>query len=398
MAPPVVGPDEMLACAWFGKEKVEVIRAKKPHLIESTDAIMKVTSTCICGSDLHLYLGFVPGMEPGDIMGHEFMGVIEEVGADVRKVKVGQRYVSCFDIGCGECFYCKHNLFSCCMRSNPSNMTCGLYGHKLGGFYGYSHITGGFPGGQAQYVRILWADVNLLKVPEGMEDKKVVLLSDIMPTGWHGARLANVEKGSRVAVWGCGPVGQLAAHSAFVQGAEKVAIIDTIPYRLEYAKKWLPNLHTINFSKVQVADALHDFFGTTTAPDCSVECVGVHYTKSWRHKLELLAGAETDPSDTINEIIFSTRKGGNIGVIGAYVGFCDHYNLGGFMEKSLHMAGGQTPCQKYWPELLKLIQEATLTPWKVITHELPLTEAPHAYKIFNEKQDGCVKVVMHPWD
>ncbi|CAL5229613.1 g12974 [Coccomyxa viridis] len=393
VAPPAVGPDEMLAVAWFGKEKVEVIRAKKPHIIEPTDAILKVTSTCICGSDLHLYLGFVPGIEPEDILGHEVRQLFisskrlglhtlsglhyswaswRKSARDVKKVKKGERYVCCFDIGCGECFYCQRQLFSCCMRSNPSNMTCGLYGHKLGGFYGYSHITGGYPGGQAQYARVLWADVNLLKVPEGMEDNKVVLLSDVMPTGWHGATLANVQKGNRVAVWGCGPVGQLAVHSALVKGAEKVANVDSVQYRMDYVKKWLPKVQTIDFSKVHVAEALHNFFGTTTAPDCSIECVGVHCTKSWRHELELMAGAETGPSDTINEILFSTRKGGKIGVIGAYVGFCDHYNLGGFMEKHLHMAGGQTPCQKYWPQLLKMIQEGMLTPWKRPAKSPPL--------------------------
>ncbi|KAK9908225.1 hypothetical protein WJX75_004550 [Coccomyxa subellipsoidea] len=390
--------DKMLAVCWEGKEKMVVREVPRPHLKEPTDVVIKVTSTCICGSDLHIYENVIPGMEPGDIMGHEFMGIVEEVGSDVKNSKKGDRAVVCFDIGCGKCFYCQRGLYSCCSVTNPSQMVCPLYGHKIGGFFGYSHITGGYPGGQAQYARVPFADVNLLKIPSNLPDKKVILLSDILPTAWHANELAGVGKGDRVAIWGAGPVGQLAAHCAFVRGADRVIIIDDVEYRLQYAKDHMPKIETIKFDKVKVPEELHKKFGTTTAPDVGIEAVGVHYAKSWVSKLEMATGLATDPSDMLNEIIYSVRKGGRIGVVGVYVGYTNHFNIGGFMEKGMSMAAGQTPCQKYWPHLLKLVQEGTLTPDMVITHELPLTKAPEGYEIFNKKEEHCVKVVMHPWE
>ncbi|MCO5580249.1 hypothetical protein L7F22_034115 [Adiantum nelumboides] len=386
----------MKAAEWHGKQNVKLNDHRPtPVVTHPGDAILQVTSTCICGSDLHLYVGAMPGMSPGDILGHEFMGVIQDVGSDVKSFKKGDRVVACFDISCGNCFFCKKlNLFTCCEVTNPSKDIQGMYGDRTGGFFGYSHMTGGWPGGQAEYVRVPLADVNLLKVPDDMPDQKVVLLSDILPTAWHANELGEVGSGDHVAIWGAGPVGILAAHVAKVRGADKVFLIDEFDYRLEHAKKKIPGLKTINFQKEKVYDVLRREL--PHGPDVGIDAVGMHYAKSPLNKLEIATGLETDTPEVLNDVVYNVRKGGRVSVIGAYGGFTNHFNVGAFMEKSLTMRGGQTPCQRYWPTLLSMVRKGELDPTIVITHEGPLDQAAHLYKIFNEKEDGCIKVVMHP--
>jgi threonine dehydrogenase-like Zn-dependent dehydrogenase len=384
----------MHAVEWHGKASVDVTQRPAPIVTDEKDAILKVTTTAICGSDLHLYLNTVPGMHKGDVLGHEFMGIVESVGPGVKTLKVGDRVISSFDMGCGECEYCKEGLFSSCDRTNPSVEMEELYGHRTSGMHGFSHLTGGWEGGQASYARVPFADVNCLKVPPGMHDKDVILLSDVLATAWHANELGEVHEGDTVAIWGAGPVGMLAAQCAVARGAKKVALIDSVQYRLKYATGVVPGVHTIDRSKQDVKKALAELFGQ--GPRVAIECVGIHYTMKTTTKVEMATGLATDPSDTINELINCVRKGGRISVIGVYAGFCNQYNIGAFMEKGLSMAAGQTPVQKYWHKLLKMVQEGTLNPAAVITHEVPLERAAEMYKIFNEKLDGCVKVIMHP--
>ncbi|KFM26394.1 S-(hydroxymethyl)glutathione dehydrogenase [Auxenochlorella protothecoides] len=334
----------MKSVQWFGTKDIRVVEVPVPKVTDEGDVILRVTTTAICGSDLHFYNGAMPGMKKGDIVGHEFMGVVEAAGPNVKKFSVGDRVVVAFDIG---------------------------------------------------------SDVNCLKVPEGMPDDKVIFLSDIMPTGWHGAECGQVGEGDNVAIWGAGPVGLLAAQSCYVRGAAKVAIIDSEQYRLDYAVAKLPGIHTVNFKEVKVLEALHKIFPVGPGPDVAIEAVGLHYATSWLHKIEKALMLETDPSEVLNEMIEATRKHGRISVIGAYAGYCNHFNIGAFMEKSMTMSGGQTPCQKYWPTLVKLMQaspflEGKLDPTIVKTHELPLEQAPEAYKMFDEKTDEVVKVVLKP--
>ncbi|KAL6777503.1 hypothetical protein ACKKBF_B21740 [Auxenochlorella protothecoides x Auxenochlorella symbiontica] len=409
----------MKSVQWFGTKDIRVVEVPVPKVTDEGDVILRVTTTAICGSDLHFYNGAMPGMKKGDIVGHEFMGVVEAAGPNVKKFSVGDRVVVAFDIGCGSCFYCNKSQFSCCDSTNPSKEQEFLYGHNTAGLFGYSHMTGGWDGGQAEYARVPFADVNCLKVPEGMPDDKVIFLSDIMPTGWHGAECGQVGEGDNVAIWGAGPVGLLAAQSCYVRGAAKVAIIDSEQYRLDYAVAKLPGIHTVNFKEVKVLEALHKIFPVGPGPDVAIEAVvsgrdflvcddvkqeqhqswnvqGLHYATSWLHKIEKALMLETDPSEVLNEMIEATRKHGRISVIGAYAGYCNHFNIGAFMEKSMTMSGGQTPCQKYWPTLVKLMQEGKLDPTIVKTHELPLEQAPEAYKMFDEKTDEVVKVVLKP--
>jgi threonine dehydrogenase-like Zn-dependent dehydrogenase len=387
---------KMHVLEWHGKESMKVGEVGIPLVTDPDDAILKVTSTCICGSDLHMYEGVMPGMKSGDITGHEFMGIIEDVGSNVKSLKKGDRVVAAFDIGCGKCFFCKHGDFSGCDRTNPSKDQEMLYGHHTSGMFGYSHLTGGWPGGQAEFARVPCAETNLLKLPQDLNEDDAVLLSDILPTAWHANELAKVEEGNTVAIWGAGPVGILAAQCAFARGASRVVIIDEQPYRLEFAKSKIPKLETINFQEKKVVDTLHEMFPESVGPDCCIEAVGFHYTKTWLHWIETALKLETDPSEMLNEIIYSCRKGGRIGVVGVYAGFTNHFNIGAFMEKGQTMGAGQTPVQKYWHQLLEMVQSGKLKPSVVVTHHLPLDEGPRGYKMFNAKEENCIKVILKP--
>lgn len=386
---------KMKAVVWNGKKDMKVEERPRPLVTDPEDVVLKVTSSAICGSDLHFYLGAMVGMQKGDIVGHEFMGEVIQKGPQVKSVDIGDRVVVCFDIGCGSCFYCNHGHFSGCDNTNTSEDQVKLYGDRTAGLFGYSHLTGGWEGGQAQFVRVPFADTNTLRFPQELPDEKVVLLSDILPTGWHATECAKVGEGDRVAIWGAGPVGLLAAQCSHVRGASEVVMIDREQDRLDFAKEKLPYIKTINFEGKDVHDELHKLLGGT-GPDCCLECVGFHYAKTKLHKIEMAMMLETDPSDILNELIYCCRKGGRIGVVGVYAGFCNHFNIGAFMEKGLSMAAGQTPVQKYWHHLLEKVQSGELTPDMLITHKLPIDEAPRAYAMFNNKEDGCIKVLLKP--
>ncbi|KAJ3284826.1 hypothetical protein HK104_009760 [Borealophlyctis nickersoniae] len=386
----------MKAVEWHGKRDMRVAQRGKPMITDPHDVVIKITASAICGSDLHLYHGYFPGMQKGDVMGHEFMGIVEAVGPQVKDRRIGDRVVVCFDIGCPSCVFCtKHKLYSSCDNTNDSKAMEKLYGDRSSGMFGYSHMTGGWDGGQAQYVRVPFADVNTIKVPDSLSDLKVLFLSDIMPTGWHGAEMGQVSEGQTVAIWGCGPVGQLAAVSCHIKKASRIILIDEEQYRLDFAKKHLPYVETILSSTSEpVYDQLRRLI--PEGPDVGIECVGVHYTKSILHKVELAVMLETDPCDVLNEMIKCVRKGGIISIIGAYAAATNGYMIGAFMEKGMRMAGGQCPVQKYWPTLLPLIEKGELDPSFVITHEVPIDKAPEMYKIFDEKKEGVIKVVLRP--
>jgi len=379
---------------WHGKKDMKVGTKNKPVVTDPSDVILKVTSAAICGSDLHLYLNYIPGMEKGDVMGHEFMGIVEEVGPAVSKFRPGDRAVAAFDIGCDSCTYCQKQLYSACDNTNDSKAQEDLYGHKTSGIYGYSHMTGGWDGGQAQYVRVPFADTNLYKLPHGKPDLKYLFLSDILPTGWHASELGQVSEGQTVAIWGCGPVGMLAALSCHVKKAARIILIDREQYRLDFAKKHMSYVETINVSTTPAPKQLKSI--CPQGPDVAIETAGMHYTTSIVSTVQLAVGLQTDPSDILNEMITSVRKGGILSIIGVYGGTTNAFNIGAFMEKGLRMAAGQTPTQKYWDVLMRYIESGEMDPSFVVTHEAGIDEAPKMYQLFNEKTDGCIKVVLHP--
>jgi threonine dehydrogenase-like Zn-dependent dehydrogenase len=340
----------------------------------------------------------------GQIVGHEPMGIVESVGPNVQNIKAGDRVVLPFCLACGDCYYCKKSLFSSCERTNPSIASEKMMGARTSGLLGHPEEMGGIAGGQAEFLRVPFADVNCLKLPPATElpDDKVVLLSDILPTAWHGNELAEVTPGDVVAIWGAGPVGILAAQCAFVRGAKRVIIVDKEQYRLDFAKKLMPKIELVNFSQDRTSHA-----GEKTvlemcqnepagAPDACIECVGMHYCNSVVHKVEHFLGLETDSPEALNAAITACRKGGRIAAIGAYAGMANHFMIGAFMEKCLSMRSGQTPVHRYWNDLLGMIRSGKLDPSVVITHHMPLSEGPRAYQMFNDKQDNVIKVVLTP--
>ncbi|EFN59413.1 hypothetical protein CHLNCDRAFT_8842, partial [Chlorella variabilis] len=321
-------------------QDVRVVEAAVPVATDPQDVILRVTSTAICGSDLHLYTGelrSMPGMKKHDILGHEFMGMVEEVGPEVKEVRKGDRVVVAFDIACGTCFYCRNSYYTSCDNTNPSKEQEMMYGHRSGGFFGYSHLTGGWDGGQAEYVRVPFANLNCLKVPASLSDNQVVLLSDILPTAWHSCELGEVAEGDRVAIWGAGPVGLLAAHCAFARGAQRVILIDREEERLAFARERIRNgtVETINFTSGGASSVgtgcpfWHPFLplALILASSCN-PAVGLHYTSSWLHYFETALKLETDPSEIVNELIECCRKGGRVAIAGAYAGYCNHFNIG----------------------------------------------------------------------
>jgi threonine dehydrogenase-like Zn-dependent dehydrogenase len=316
----------------------------------------------------------------------------------VKNFKKGERVVVAFDIGCGSCFFCNKQLFSSCTNTNPTKEMEQLYGDRTAGMFGYSHLTGGHAGGQAEFARVPFADTNLLKIPEELQsvsDEKLLFFSDILPTAWHSVELGNVSKGDVVAIWGAGPVGILAARLAQIRGAKRVIVIDQEAYRLKFLQEKVPGTEIINFAQDKdVVGKLKEM--TNYGPDVAIEAVGCHYTKSLVHTIQTKVGLETDSGDMLNEVIQAVRKGGRISVVGAYVGTVNMFNIGAFMEKQLTMAAGQTPCQKYWPTLLDLVQKGEIDPSMVISHVMSLEDAPKGYSIFNDKKDNCIKVVLKP--
>ena len=387
----------MKATCWKGPNTVQVEEVPDPKIINARDAIVKITSTAICGSDLHLLQAYVPAMMPGDILGHEFMGEVVEVGPQVKNFKVGDRVVVPFPIACGVCSACLKGMYSLCENSNPNAwMAEKLWGHSGAGIFGYSHLTGGYAGGQAEYARVPFADVNPLKVPEGMTDEEVLFLSDILPTGYMGAEMCDIQPGDVIAVWGCGPVGQFAIASAFMLGAERVIAIDRFPYRLQMARD-KAGAETLNYEEVDVIDALKEMTGGR-GPDACIDAVGMeahgHGPMYAFDRAMHAARMETDRPLALREAIKACRNGGTVSVIGAYGGYIDRFPIGSIMNRSLTIKAGQCHVQRYMQPLLERIQNGDIDPTFIITHTLPLEQAPHGYDIFKNKLDNCEKVVL----
>ena len=390
----------MKATCWMSKTDVQVHQVPDPQMLNERDAILRVTSTAICGSDLHLYNGFVPTMKSGDILGHEFMGEIVETGPAVSDLKTGDRVVVPFPISCGACAQCRRGLFSLCENTNPNAwMAEKLWGYSPAGIYGYSHMTGGYAGGQAEYVRVPFADVNPLKIPAGVPDEQVLFLSDILPTGYMGAEMCNIQPGDTIAVWGCGPVGQFAIKSAKVLGAERVIAIDRFPYRLRIARERAGATETINYEEIDLYDALKDLTGGR-GPDACIDAVGLeaHLPRALGayDRLKQATGLESDRPHALREAIMACRSGGTVSVIGVYGGFIDKFPIGSLMNRSITIRTGQCHVQRYMKPLLERIQKGEIDPTFIITHRLPLDDAPRGYEMFVNKEDDCLKVVLTP--
>jgi len=387
----------MRATCWMGKKDVRVQNVPDPQILNGHDAIIKITSTAICGSDLHLYNGFVPSMESGDILGHEFMGEVVDIGKDVKKLKRGDRVVVPFPIACGHCGACEAKAFSLCENSNPNAwMAEKLWGHSPCGIFGYSHLLGGYAGGQAEYARVPFADVGPIKVPEGLTDEQVLFLSDIFPTGYMGAEMCNIKPGQVIAVWGCGPVGQFAIKSAYMLGAERVIAIDRFPYRLKMARE-KARAETLNYEEINVLEALKEMTGGR-GPDHCIDAVGLEAHGSAamyaydRAKQALML--ETDRPLALREAIMACANGGTISVVGVYGGLIDKFPMGAIVNRALTIKSGQCHVQRYLRPLLDRIQKGEIDPSFVITHRLKLDQAPGGYDTFLHKQDDCMKVVL----
>ncbi len=389
----------MKAVCWHGTHDVRVDTVPDPTILNPRDAIIKVTSTAICGSDLHLYDGFIPTMQSGDILGHEFMGEVVETGPGVSNLKQGDRVVVPFTISCGSCFFCERDLWSLCDNSNPNSwMAEKFYGHSPSGLFGYSHLMGGYAGGQADYVRVPFADVGPLKVPDGLSDEQVLFLTDIFPTGYMAAENCDIQPGDTVAVWGCGPVGQFAIRSAFMLGAERVIAIDRMPERLALAQAG--GAEILNYEEIDPGEALKEMTGGR-GPDSCIDAVGMeaHGTgpMALYDTVKQAVRLESDRPQVLRQAITACRKGGKVSVPGVYGGFIDKVPMGAFVNKGLTMRSGQTHVHKYLKPLLERVQKGEIDPSFVITHQLPLEEAPRAYKIFRDKEDNCIKVVLKPF-
>jgi threonine dehydrogenase-like Zn-dependent dehydrogenase len=389
----------MKALCWHGKHQITCDTVPDPKIEEPRDAVIKVTSCAICGSDLHLYDGYMPGMMSGDIMGHEFMGEVVEVGKENKKLKVGDRVVVPFTIICGECDQCKRGNYSVCERTNPNKKAADLmFGHTTAGLFGYTHLTGGFPGGQAEYVRVPYADVGPVKVPDGLTDEQVLFLGDIFPTGWQAAAQCDIEATDTVAVWGAGPVGQFCVRSAVLMGARQVICIDNVPERLQMAQAG--GAIPINFDDEPVLDRLAELTNGK-GPEKCIDAVGLeaHTTRSIDSIYDAAKQAlmmETDRPHVLREMIYVCRPAGILSIPGVYGGLLDKIPFGAAMNKGLTFKMGQTHVNRWTDDLLRRIQEGQIDPSFVITHTAPLEEGPGLYKTFRDKEDSCIKVVLKP--
>ncbi len=388
----------MLATCWMGKKDIRVERVPDPKILNSRDAIVKVTSTAICGSDLHLYNGFNPTMEKGDILGHEFMGEVVELGPAVKNLAVGDRVVVPFPIACGACGACRSEMYSLCENSNPNAwMAEKVLGHSPAGIFGYSHMLGGFAGGQAEYVRVPFADIGPLKVPGNLTDEQALFLSDILPTGYMGAEMCNIQPGAVVAVFGCGPVGQFAIASARMLGAERIIAIDRFPYRLEIAMQRAGATDAINYAEEGLHERIKDLTGGR-GPDACIDAVGMeaHGTGAQYayDRAKQVAKLEMDRPVALRDAILTCANGGVVSVIGVYTGFIDKFPMGSLMNRSLTMRTGQCHVQRYMRPLLERIERGDIDPTFIITHRMPLADAANGYDIFTHKEDECLKVVL----
>jgi threonine dehydrogenase-like Zn-dependent dehydrogenase len=389
----------MKALCWHGKEDVRVDQVPDPSIQDPRDVIVRITATAICGSDLHLYDGYMPTMEKGDVLGHEPMGEVVEVGSAVTKLRRGDRVVVPFTISCGSCFFCQRGMFSLCDTSNPNaEIAKKVMGHSPAGLFGYSHMLGGFAGGQAEYLRVPFADVGPIKITSSLADEQVLFLSDIFPTGYMAAENAEIEAGDTVAIWGCGPVGQFTIQSAWMLGAGRVIAIDRVPERLQMAQTH-GKAETINYEEEDVYERLMEMT-KGRGPDRCIDAVG---SEAHAHGLEGLydhakqaVRLETDRPHVLREAIRCCRKGGTLSVPGVYLGFVDKFPIGPLMNKGITIRTGQTHVQRYLGPLLEKIESGAIDPSFVVTHRAPLEEGPELYKTFRDKKEGCIKVVLKP--
>jgi threonine dehydrogenase-like Zn-dependent dehydrogenase len=388
----------MKAVCWQRTHKVEVEDVPDPTILNPRDAIVRITSTAICGSDLHLFDGFIPTMRAGDILGHEFMGEVVEVGSGVTNLKNGDRVVVPFPIACGNCFFCSQGLWSCCDNSNPNAwMAEKLYGFSPAGLFGYSHMMGGYAGGQAEYARVPYADIGPFKVPSHLSDEQVLFLTDIFPTGYMAAENCGIAGGETVAVWGCGPVGQFAIRSAKLLGAGRVIAIDTVPERLQMAAEG--GAETLDSLEDDVFTELKEMTGGL-GPDACIDAVGLEAHGAqidyWYDKAKTMTFMATDRASSLRQAIHCCRKGGTVSIPGVYGGFIDKVPMGAAFNKGLTLKMGQTHVHTYLPRLLAHIENGDIDPSFVVTHAVPIDRAPEMYKTFRDKKDGCIKVVLKP--
>ncbi|WP_347057789.1 zinc-dependent alcohol dehydrogenase [Blastococcus sp. HT6-30] len=390
----------MRATQWMGKNHVEVNEVPDPQILNDRDAIVKVTSTAICGSDLHLYDGFVPTMRKGDILGHEFMGEVVEVGRGVGNLRVGDRVVVPFPIACGNCVACQKGLFSVCENSNPNARIAEKFmGHSPCGIFGYSHMMGGYPGGQAEYARVPFADVGPLAIDADLTDEQVLFLTDVFPTGYMGVEACDISPGDVVAVWGMGAVGQFAVASAKLLGAERIIAIDRFDYRLDKAKE-AGATDVLDYEQVDVLDALQELTAGR-GPDAAVDCVGMeaHHPNAAIHAYDRAKQAtmsETERPHALREAILAVKNGGTVSIVGVYGGLMDKFPIGSLMNRSLTVKTGQAHVQRYLKPLYERIRNGEIDPSFVVSHTLPLAQAPEAYRMFRDKEDRSNKVVLKP--
>jgi threonine dehydrogenase-like Zn-dependent dehydrogenase len=389
----------MKATCWMGTRSVEVQDVPDPRILNPRDAIVRITNTAICGSDLHLFNGFIPTMKRGDVLGHEFMGEVVELGSGVKNLAVGDRVVVPFPIACGHCAQCERELYSLCENSNPNAwMAEKMWGYSPCGIFGYSHILGGYAGGQSEYARVPFADIGPIKIPDELDDEQVLFLSDIFPTGYMAAEMCHIQPGDTVAVWGCGPVGQFAIKSAYMLGAERVIAIDRIQARLDIARD-RAGAETIDYEELDTLEALEEMTGGR-GPDHCIDAVGLEgHTPGLAYvydKIKTNLFMETDRPVALREAIFACRSGGTVSVAGVYSGFIDKFPMGVIVNRSLTLRSGQCHVQRYTRPLLERIRKGEIDPRFIITHRMRLDEAPQAYEMFSKKQDDCLKVVLKP--
>jgi len=398
--------ETMKALVWMGKNKVEMADVPKPKILEDRDVILKVTGSTVCGSDLHLLHGVIVQMQKGDILGHEFCGVVDSVGPAIKGIKVGGRYVASFQIACGDCYFCKNKLSSQCEKTNANQTAKSMYGSQTAGMFGYSHFTGGFAGGQAEYVRVPLGDVNLLEIPDDVADEKALYLSDVLATSYNCIKDTAVYPKDQIAIFGAGPIGQMAGVFALREGASKVIFVDTEP-RLSFVQSRWPNEHKdklalVDFKKLSsgitnketVVSRLKELCDGR-GPDVAVDCAAGEYAKSWTHTVEMALGLETDTSEIINEMVEGVRNFGRCGVTGVYVGYTNHFNIGSLMERGIRLIGnGQAPVHKYWHELLDMIRKKELDPLVMLSHRVSLEDLDKVYYKFDAREDAMQKVFV----
>jgi len=399
-------PQTMKALTWQGKNTVKVIDTEKPKILEEGDVILKITGTTVCGSDLHLLDGSVIELAKGDILGHEFCGVVEEIGPAVKKIKIGSRYVASFQIACGDCFFCKQKLSSQCEKTASNSVAKAMYGTGTAALFGYSHFTGGFAGGQAEYVRVPIGDVNLLEIPDNVPDEKALFLSDVLSTSFNAVKDTAVYKGDVVAIFGAGPIGQMVGVFALQEGASRIIFVDTEPRTSEIVKRF----PTKDQSKIETIDFKKLSSGATTAPtvvsrlkelvdgrgpDVCIECAAGEYAKGWLHWLEISLGAETDTSEILNEMIEGVRNYGRVGITGVYIGYTNHLNVGSLMQRGIRLIGnGQAPVHKYWEHLMEQIIKGDLDPLMMVSHRVRLEDMETVYSKFAKHEDQYQKVFV----